>query len=119
MRRRGGRNEDTTRPTGFIASGFALSAFRGLDVLGVSALGVVAGVLPLVLFLLLGGVGGADLLLFAGIGAWEGWRFVLTAEWSTALAGAILALAAGRRGAMAIPYVPAILAGTILAFAAP
>jgi Flp pilus assembly protein protease CpaA len=101
---------------GFVVTGVALGVARGSDALWTSALGLLVGVLPGVPFLVLGGLGGADLLLLGGIGAWQGWRFALTAEWWTAMAGAVFALAARRHGARAIPYVPAILAGTILAF---
>jgi Flp pilus assembly protein protease CpaA len=102
---------------GFVITGIVLGAARGSDTLEASLLGLVVGVAPGVPFLVLGGLGGADLLLLGGIGAWQGWRFTLTAEWWTAVTGAVFALAAWRHGARSIPYVPAILAGTFLAFA--
>jgi len=101
---------------GFIASGVALGTLRGRDGLFASLLGLAAGTLPVVPFVVLGGFGGADLLLLGAIGAWEGWHFVVIAECWTALAGAVLALVAWRRHQSSLPYVPAILVGTAFAF---
>jgi Flp pilus assembly protein protease CpaA len=101
---------------GFIAIGVVLGAFRGLDGFWSSLIGLTVGTLPVVPFVLLGGFGGADLLLLGAVGAWEGWHFVLLAESWTALVGAALAIAARYRHQAATPYVPAILVGTALAF---
>jgi Flp pilus assembly protein protease CpaA len=101
---------------GFIASGVALGILRGPDVLAMSLLGLVVGTLPVLPFAVLGGFGGADLLLLGAVGACEGWHFVLLAECWTALAGAALALAALWRRQTSVPYVPAILVGTACAF---
>jgi Flp pilus assembly protein protease CpaA len=101
---------------GFVASGIALSAFRGTDALATSLSGFAAGTLPVLPFVVLGGFGGADLLLLAAVGAWEGWHFVVIAECWTAVAGAVLALVAWRRHQSSLPYVPAILVGTACAF---
>jgi len=101
---------------GFIASGVALGTLRGSAGLLASLLGLAAGTLPVVPFVVVGGFGGADLLLLGAIGAWEGWHFVLIAECWTALAGAVLALVAWRRHQTSLPYVPAILVGTAFAF---
>ena len=101
---------------GFIASGVALGTLRGPTGLLASLLGLVAGTLPVVPFVVLGGFGGADLLLLGAIGAWEGWHFVVIAECWTALAGSVLAFVAWRRHQSSLPYVPAILVGTAFAF---
>jgi Flp pilus assembly protein protease CpaA len=100
---------------GFIASGVAVGTFRGPDSLGASLMGLAVGTMAVVPFVVLGGFGGADLLLLGAIGAWEGWHFVLLAECWTALAGAALALVARYRHQGSIPYVPAILVGTAFA----
>ena len=101
---------------GFIASGVALGTLRGPAGLLASLLGLAVGTLPVVPFVVLGGFGGADLLLLGAIGASEGWHFVVIAECWTALAGAVLALVAWRRHQSSLPYVPAILVGTAIAF---
>ena len=101
---------------GFIASGVALGTLRGPDGLFACLLGLAAGTLPVVPFVVVGGFGGADLLLLGAIGAWEGWHFVLLAEVCTALIGAAMALVARYRHEISIPYVPAILVGTAFAF---
>jgi Flp pilus assembly protein protease CpaA len=72
---------------GFIASGLVVAALRGPDGLVTSLVGLAVGTLPVLPFVLLGGFGGADLLLLGAIGAWEGWHFVLLAECWTALVG--------------------------------
>lgn len=101
---------------GAIAGGIALSAVHGPDRLGMSLLGLVAGMIPTLPFIFLGGLGAADALLLAGIGVWEGWRFVLAVLWWTALVGAALALIARQRGQHTFAYVPAIAIGTVLAY---
>src|SRR5258707_15119620 len=75
---------------GFIASGVALGTLRGPSGLLASLLGLAVGTLPVLPFVVLGGFGGADLLLLGAIGAWEGWHFVLLAECCTPLGGAAL-----------------------------
>lgn len=97
-----------------LASGLLVAALHGSGNLSSSLLGLAAGVLPTLPYLLLGGLGGADVLLLATIGVWEGWRFVLTTEWWTTIIGAILAVIARRRRQTTMPYVPAILIGLIL-----
>ncbi len=101
---------------GFIASGLGVGAFRGPDGLVTSLTGLAVGTMPVAPFVVLGGFGAADLLLLGAIGAWEGWHFVLLAEVWTALVGAALALVARYRHQISIPYVPAILIGTALAY---
>lgn len=98
------------------ASGIVLQAIDGPERLGLSLVGFLAGLIPTIPFVFLGGLGGADALLLATIGVWEGWRFVLIALWWTALAGAVLALVAHRRRQHSFAYVPAIVIGTVLAY---
>jgi Flp pilus assembly protein protease CpaA len=126
---------------GGIVAGLLAAALGGPDVLRGSLLGAVAGGLIFLPFVLRGWLGGADALLLAAVGAWQGWRVALWTSWWTALAGALLALGVwawrlrhdragptalrveattgmagilGRRGEP-FPYVPAIVAGTVLA----
>jgi Flp pilus assembly protein protease CpaA len=121
---------------GGIAAGVLLAAWEGPPALRTSLAGALAGGLVFLPFVWRGWLGAADALLLAAVGAWQGWRVALWAAWWTALAGAALALgvwgwrawhyraradaragtgsAAGAR-ADPLPYVPAILAGTLLA----
>ena len=101
-----------------IGGALVTAALLGTRALEGSAIGLAAGGLPALPLVLAGGFGPADALLLAAIGAWEGWRVVLwTASWA-ALAGAILALVAWRRGQRSIPYVPAIAVGMAAALLA-
>lgn len=97
-----------------LASGVLVAALDSAATLDASLLGLAVGVLPTLPFLLLGGLGGADVLLLATVGIWEGWRFVLLAEWWTALAGASLAFIVWRRGRKGFAYVPAIFMGFLI-----
>jgi Flp pilus assembly protein protease CpaA len=134
---------------GGIVAGVLFAAWEGPSAVRLSLLGVVAGGLVFLPFVWRGWLGGADALLLATVGAWQGWRLVLWAAWWTALAGAALALgvwgwrawrarsgdrdrraavvtahatasaaAPGSARAEPFPYVPAILAGTVVAFLA-
>jgi len=117
---------------GGIALGVLLAAWEGPPALRASLAGAAVGGLVFLPFVLRGWLGGADALLLAAVGAWQGWRMALWTAWWTAPAGAALALgvwawrlwrlreqrdAAARRGARAEPfaYVPAVLAGAALA----
>lgn len=100
----------------FVLSGLILGILREPEGWTAAVLGLAAGALPVLPFVVLGGLGGADLLLLGAVGAWEGWHLVLRAEFWMALAGAVLALVAHSRHQGSIPYVPAILIGTMLAF---
>lgn len=108
---------------GGIVAGLVVAAFSGAEALRLSLFGVFAGGLVFLPFVLRGWLGGADALLLATVGAWQGWRVALWAAWWTALAGGLAAIGvwAWRRhrgGAMRgqpFPYVPAIFAGTALA----
>jgi Flp pilus assembly protein protease CpaA len=96
--------------------------------------GAAAGFAVFLVFFLAGGMGGGDVKLMAALGSCLGPIQILWAALFTAMAGAVLAclyLAWGvirRRwqqqgpGAgeekLSIPYAPAILAGTLLSFAA-
>jgi prepilin peptidase CpaA len=99
---------------GCLGSGIAYSAAAGPDTLHASVLGLLIGGALLLPFVLLGGIGAADALLLAAVGAWHGHRFVLWTAWWMALAGAILALLAAQRRQRAFPYVPAITIGVLL-----
>ena len=100
---------------GLGASGW-MSGWAGL---GSSALGVAVGFLIFLVFYLLGGMGGGDVKLMAGLGAVLGAGRVLEASLWTAGLGGIFALAViavntlRRRanGPMYIPYAPAITLG--------
>jgi Flp pilus assembly protein protease CpaA len=119
---------------GGIAAGVLLAAWNGPSALVASLGGAVAGGLVFMPFVGRGWLGGADALLLAAVGAWQGWRVALWAAWWRAAAWAALAPGvwawrrrrANRRGAAEsrvgagprappFPYVPAILAGAILA----
>jgi Flp pilus assembly protein protease CpaA len=78
---------------GGIAAGVLAAAWAGPPALGASLLGAAAGGLVFLPFVWRGWLGGADALLLAAVGAWQGWRLALWAAWWTALAGAALALA--------------------------
>lgn len=104
---------------GAIAGGLIAAAALGREALGAALLGLVVGVLPLAPFVALGAFGGADALLLAAVGTWEGWSFVLRALWWMALAGAVIALIARQRGLRTFPYVPAIVLGTVVALIFP
>ena len=108
---------------GGIVAGLVGAALSGPEALRLSLFGVVAGGLVFLPFVLRRWLGGADALLLATVGAWQGWRVALWAAWWTALAGGLVAIGvwAWRRhqgGAtrnQPFPYVPAIFAGTALA----
>lgn len=98
-----------------LLAGAGLAASRGVPGLEGLALGLAAGVLLPLPLVLRGGLGAADALLLATVGAWEGWRVVLWTAWWTAIVGAVLALIAWRRGRRDFAYVPAITIGFALA----
>lgn len=101
---------------GLITSGVTIGALHGPNGMAASLIGLAAGTLPIAPFVVLGGFGGADLLLLGAVGTLEGWHVALLAEFWTALVGGALALVARRRHESAFPYVPAILLGTAFAF---
>jgi Flp pilus assembly protein protease CpaA len=121
---------------GGIAAGVLLAAWAGPPALVASLGGALARGLVFLPFVWRGWLGGADALLLAAVGAWQGWRVAMWTAWWAAAAGAAIALGvwAWRRwraghgtvagaptdgGARAraepFPYVPAILAGAVLA----
>lgn len=116
---------------GEIAFRVLLAAWEGPAALRSSLFGALARGLVFRPFVSRGWLGAADALLLAAVGAWQGWRVALWATWGTAAAGALLALAVwawgrrhARRGgttrlaaavAEPFPYVPAVLAGAVLA----
>lgn len=99
-----------------VVGGVAASAAAGGPAAIVaSLLGIAVGGGALLPLVLMGGVGAADALLLAAVGAWLGWHLALWTLWWTALVGAALAVVAWWRGHRAFPYVPAIAAGLALA----
>jgi len=87
-----------------ILSGFLQTFFHGSQLSpGQSALGFVVGfALPLVLFLL-GAIGGGDVKLLAGVGAWLGAVMVFKAFCGEAIIGMVIVLAqAARQGRLKI-----------------
>ena len=78
---------------GGIAAGVLAAAWAGPPALLGSLAGAAVGGLVFLPFVWRGWLGGADALLLAAVGAWQGWRVALWAAWWTALAGAALALA--------------------------
>jgi len=99
-----------------LLAGLAVSGVRGIAGIEAGFLGAVVGGLVLLPFVIKAGMGPADSLLLAGVGAWEGWRFALVAAFCASLAGAALALVAIALRRRALPYVPAITIGTLVAF---
>lgn len=127
--------EDLARRT--ISNWFCVSALlaggvlhwygRGWRGLAVSLLGAGVGFALFLISHVLGGMGGGDVKLMGGLGALLGWDRIWLAVFLTAVAGAVGAAAvalpgvvrrrisgAGRQP-MAVPYAPAIAAGTMLA----
>jgi prepilin peptidase CpaA len=101
---------------GAIAGGLIAGTVHDRHGIGAALVGLGAGLVPPLPFVLLGGLGGGDLLLFASIGIWEGSRVVLVAVWWMAVVGAGGALGARVLDKRRLPYVPATLVGAILAF---
>ena len=116
--------------TAFVAGFCCLTFNRGWRGAASSASGAVAGFLVFLIFYCLGGMGGGDVKLMAGLGAVVGIERVLPAAlWTAALGGIFaalcIAIAAARSlwtrtpasgGPMkSIPYAPAIAIGTWLA----
>ncbi|MGD9890185.1 MAG: prepilin peptidase [Dehalococcoidia bacterium] len=100
---------------GGISAGLLAAAVSGWESLQLSLLGATVGGLLLMPFVLTKAFGSADALLLAVIGAWHGAEMVLWAAWWAALVGAVLAVAAYRRGERTFAYVPAIALGAALA----
>ena len=111
--------------TGGIALALAWAALTGgLDGqhgLMASGLGLLAGLLILSPFVLIGivrghdAIGLGDILLLGVIGAWLGWVFVLWCTWWMSLAGGLLGIVALLRKQRTFPYVPALLLGFLAA----
>jgi prepilin peptidase CpaA len=107
---------------GGLAGGVLVNA-AGLGDIASSLLGAAAGAGLLIVFVWLGGMGIGDAWLMAAIGAWSNGHFVLMAALWASLAGgamAVIVAVACRNGQSwrkrAYPYVPAIAAGTAIAF---
>lgn len=104
---------------GVIMLGLLVAHLLGQAAFTAALVGMVVGLLPLSPLVILGGFGGADALLLAAIGTWEGWEFVLRAMWWMAVLGALLAVIARCRGRRDFPYVPAIALGMVGALVVP
>ncbi len=106
--------------TGGIGASAWMSGWSGL---GSSLLGVVLGFAVFLVFYLLGGMGGGDVKLMAGLGAVLGASRILEASLWTAALGGLFALGAIGFGALRkngervrhIPYAPAITLGAWVA----
>jgi prepilin peptidase CpaA len=83
------------------------------------ALGVVLGFALTAPLFWFGGIGGGDVKLITALGACLGPALLLLALFWTAVAGGLLALVAKLRGQADFAYVPAILAGVVLALVWP
>ena len=116
--------------TALIGGASASVWLGGWSGLGSSLLGALLGFLVFLLFYAMGGMGGGDVKLMAGLGAVLGaGRILEAALWTAGIGGVIAALAVGygalrRRPAggrpdtksrMHIPYAPAITLGAWLA----
>jgi prepilin peptidase CpaA len=118
-------------PVTALAGGLASSAWlSGWSGLGSSLLGSFLGFLVFLVFYLLGGMGGGDVKLMAGLGAVLGAGRILEASlWTAGLGGVMAALAVGYaavrprvhrtdpsgKSSLHIPYAPAIALGAWLA----
>ena len=113
-------------PLWLTASGITLGLVwgvvsAGMDGLRESGLGLLAGLLILSPFVLIGlargqeSIGLGDVLLLGVIGAWLGWGFLLWCTWWMSLAGGLLGVIALLRKQRTFPYVPALLLGFIAA----
>ena len=101
--------------TGLLATGLSWHSLTWIDaVLG--GLLAFAVTLP---FTLSDGIGGGDLKLVSGLGAWLGPFSVLSLLFWSAIAGTASALVAHQRGQRDFPYAPAILAGLVVTLVFP
>jgi prepilin peptidase CpaA len=101
-----------------LAAGLVLNFLaRGFYGAGMAAAGAALGFALLLVFYLMGGLGGGDLKLMAGLGALLGPSAVLTAAVLGAIVGAFMAVASifFRRSQRAIPYAPALVLGAWMA----
>ena len=92
-----------------IALGFSPLSYWGMGY------GMVVGLIATYPFFHVGGIGGGDVKLVAAIGAMLGPFAVVTALFWMALVGGALAVIAKLRGRADFAYVPAILAGIVIA----
>jgi len=108
---------------GGLAAGVVVRSVLGPGI-ATSLIGAGVGGGLLLVFVLLGGIGAGDAWLLAAIGAWSDWRFVLAAAvWTGVVGGAMAAIVYvsrrfGLASLRAFPYVPAIAAGTLIAWLA-
>lgn len=115
-------------PLAAVAAGLVCHSWqRGWTGLGAALLGLVGGFGIFLVFYLLGGMGGGDVKLMAGLGTVVAIDHLLEAALWTAILGALLALAvlamarlrrlidSGAGRVESIPYAPAIAIGACLA----
>ncbi|TWT58862.1 Type IV leader peptidase family protein [Thalassoglobus neptunius] len=96
--------------TGLVATGLSWSPISWTDAL----LGVALAFVITVPFTLSDGIGGGDLKLVSGLGAWLGPALVLSLLFWTAIAGVVSAIIAHNRKQKDFAYAPAIAAGLII-----
>ena len=121
-------------PAAALIGGIAASVWiSGWSGLGASLIGAIAGFLVFVVFYALGGMGGGDIKLMAGLGAVLGASRILEAAlWTAAIGGVMAAFAiafaalrskwglkaaaaSGDKAQLHIPYAPAITLGAWIA----
>lgn len=89
---RGARIPNVLTASGALLGLVAHASWSGGAGIGSSALGAATGLVVFFPFFALGGMGGGDVKLMAAIGAWIGWRDVITTALYAAVAGGVLAL---------------------------
>lgn len=101
--------------TGLVSTGLSWHAVSFTDAL----LGIVIGFVAVLPFSLRDGIGGGDLKLVSGLGAWLGPFGTVQLLFWTALAGMLAAVISALRGKKDFPYAPAILAGLLIVIVFP
>jgi len=75
-----------------LGAGFVINSFFGLRGIEMSLLGAVLGFVPFYIVFRLGGMGGGDVKLMAGVGALKGFPFIGWALFYTILVGGAMAM---------------------------
>jgi Flp pilus assembly protein protease CpaA len=101
--------------TGLLATGLSWHSLNWMEAL----LGVLLAFVITFPFTLLDGIGGGDLKLVSGLGAWLGPVAVLSLLFWSALAGTISAIIARSRNQKDFAFAPAIAAGLIVTIVFP
>jgi len=96
--------------TGLLATGLSWHSLTWMDAL----FGVLLAFAVTLPFTLSDGIGGGDLKLVSGLGAWLGPFSVLSLLFWSAIAGTVSAMIAHCRGQRDFPFAPAILAGLVV-----